>query len=274
MSRKILETNNYGLFYLSPFNRDVKRTQELEFSMKNYGFLDNYPIYVVRRGTKFEIKDGHHRFETAKKLRLPIKYVEGPDLPMHVIVKGVRFWDMQDWHTSYGRTGISAYNVVDQYHKETGIHLSACISMLAGDSAGSGNHNKAYKNGTYRLGDPTHANIVGDIIMFCHKIGVPFATNNHFVTALSKLVWADGFDPEKMKKQIKKFKHLMPKQGSKQAYLDLLDTVFNYASRKKIPLAFNAEEAARKRNVTEKNKIKAAPQKPKKHMSANYIAGP
>jgi hypothetical protein len=41
----------------------------------------------------------------------------------------------------------------------------------------------------------------------------------------------------------------MKKQPSKQAYIEMLDSLYNRGSQKKIPLTFLAEEAARKRNV-------------------------
>jgi len=44
---KILETNNYGRFILSDFNRKIKRTWHLEKSFKEEGFRDDEPISVT-----------------------------------------------------------------------------------------------------------------------------------------------------------------------------------------------------------------------------------
>ena len=60
---RILETNNYGKFVLSPFNREVKRTWRLEQSLLKYGWLDEYPMAVTRLPDgKLRIDDGHNRF--------------------------------------------------------------------------------------------------------------------------------------------------------------------------------------------------------------------
>ena len=36
---KILETNNYSRFVISPFNRDVRKNKALEESFLKYGWL-------------------------------------------------------------------------------------------------------------------------------------------------------------------------------------------------------------------------------------------
>jgi hypothetical protein len=248
---RILETNNYGKFVVSEFNRDVKKTWNLEASMQKYGWIDAYPLHVIRQEDgRLQIKDGHHRFYVAQKLSIPIKYVECKDeITMAEMVRATVSWSMKDFLVSFVRCGKAAYVVVSNYHKKTGIGLSACISMLAGDSAGSGNWNKQFKDGTYRLGDPAHADIVGNIVLHCKKCGFPWWNNMHFVQAVSKIAWAEGFDPQVLKSKIAQFPEHMKKQAFKDDYIKMLDAIYNRQSRTKVPLAFNAEEAARKRNA-------------------------
>lgn len=252
MGKRILETNNYSKFELLDFNRDVRKTRHLETSMIKHGWIDAYPAHVIRNPNtgKLQIKAGHHRFIVAQKLRIPIKYVECRDeATIHELERSTTPWKLKDYLISYVRLGKIAYDRVLQYHQETGINLAASISMLGGESAGSNNLHKQFKDGTYRLGDPTHATIVGDIALCCKQSGFAYACAKLFIEALSKVVWAEGFSPEVLKKKISRYVDHMKKQPSKQAYVEMLDSIYNRGSQNKIPLAFLAEEAARKRNV-------------------------
>jgi hypothetical protein len=252
MSKMVLESNNYSRFELLEFNRDVHKTRHLEMSMIKHGWIDAYPAHVVRnhKTGKLQIKAGHHRFIVAQRLRIAVKYVECRDeATIHELERSTTPWKLRDYLISYVRLGKVAYDRVLQYHQETGINLGACVSMLAGESAGSNNWHKQFKDGTYRLGDPIHATIVGEIVICCKRSGFPHACAKLFIEALSKIAWSEGFSPATLKKKISHYVEHMKKQPSKQAYIEMLDSIYNRGSQKKIPLAFLAEEAARKRSA-------------------------
>jgi hypothetical protein len=249
---RILETNNYSKFVLSPFNRNVRRTWNLETSMLKYGFRDSEPIEVIRlENGHLEIQEGHHRFEVCKKLGIPVKYVEVNEaLPRGVRAKTVQPWSLKDYLDSYVRANLPTYLVVKKYQERSGIPLSCCINMLAGNSAGSGNWSDHFKNGTYRLvAGSSHADMVAAIIIHCKKLGISWATNQIFVFGVSKIIWAESFDLSVLLNKISLFPERMKKQATKDDYVKMLDEIYNRKSQTKVPLAFQAEEAARKRNV-------------------------
>ena len=245
---KIMETNNYQKFVLCSFNRDVKRTGWLEASMLKYGWLDAYPLHVKRLlDGKFEIVAGHHRFFVARKLGIPVKYIEeNQDVSIHELEQATVHWSMRDWLDSHVRTGKDDYATLMEFHKRTGISISLCISLLSAYAPG-GRLNQMFKEGSFELGSIAHARVVGEIIIFCKGIDIKFARDKSFVAAVDKVVYAEGFDAEILKNKIAAHQELMTKQPSMRAYIDLLDFVFNRASRTRVPLAFNAEEAARER---------------------------
>ena len=262
---KILETNNFGRFILSDFNRKIRRTWHLEKSFKVDGFRDDEAISVTRVPNPkpggpdlFRINDGHHRFYVARKLGIPVKYKETKLEPMAPSrkAKTTRAWNLQDCLEGYVNLLKPAYLAVKAYQVKTGIHLSACISMLTGGSAGSGNWTDQFKDGEYTLGDPAHANLVGDLVIHCRKEGceVPQV----LVNAFSKLVWAVGFDSKVMKNKISLFPNLLNKKNlnTKDEYIHLLEDIYNKKSQTRVPLAFNADEAARKRMPTKPKRKK------------------
>jgi hypothetical protein len=253
---KIMETNNYSRFVVQPFNRDVKKTWHLEESFKQDGFRDDEPLSVTRlpdsRGPAFDrflVNEGHHRFYVARKLKIPVKYVEMKIPPMSPSrkLKTTKTWSLKNCMEGWVRIGKPAYICVLRYYEKTGIGLAACISMLAGDSAGSGHWNDQFKDGTYMLGDPSHADIVGDIVIHCRELGIPYYKHRPFVNAISKIAWAEGFDPKVLKNKLTLYPEFVKKQSGKDEYVKQFEDIYNRRSQTLLPLQIKAEEAARKR---------------------------
>jgi len=251
MSQKILETNDYKKFELSKFNRDVEKITELEKSMKKHGWIDAYPMHVIKNGAgKLLIKAGHHRFEVAEKLNIPVKYVIcDDDATIHELEKSTTPWKMKDYMVSYIRCGQHSYQVVKKYHERTGISLLPCIAMLGGESAASHNKLKAFKDGRFQIDDPSHAELVADIILYCVKNKITWATNSLFVKAISRIARADDFSPSLFKRKIKSFSMLFEKQANLQGYMEMIESIYNRQNKNKVPLVFNADKAARERSA-------------------------
>jgi hypothetical protein len=233
------------------FNRNVGRIVYLERSMLRHGYIGAYPLHCVENGNgKLKIKDGQHRFVVAKSLGLAVKYVVCHDTAtVYELQETLNKWKLEDYLVSWIRAGKKAYLTVKEYHTRTGINLGACISMLAGDSASASNHQNRIKDGTYQLGDPVHAAVVSDIVLHIKRVGIEWGAIDLLVQAISKVVWAEGFNPSVLKKRISSHRQMMQKQPSKKEYVALLDTIYNFGSkdRDRIPLAFLADKAARER---------------------------
>jgi len=263
----ILETKDYSRFVLQSFNRDVKKTWWLEASFRRDGFRDDEPISVTRLPDgRLQINEGHHRFYVARKLGIPVKYVEMIIAPLSPSQKAktTKVWSLKDCLEGYVRMGKPAYICVRRYQEKTGIGLAACISMLAGDSAGSGNWTSQFKDGAYALGDPTHADIVGALVIHCRKIGCPFPATQLLVNALSKIAWAEGFDPEFLKNKLTLFPELLKKQSTKEDFIRVFELIYNRKSQTLLPLQVKAEEAARRRERGKEGRRKpsTAPKRP------------
>ena len=254
---QILESNNYRMFELLAFNRDVKKINSLMESMTEHGWINAYPMNVAINGNgKLKIKDGHHRFEVAQRLGIPLKYVVcKDDSTIYELDKATNKWSMSDCLTSYCRAGKIEYAKVKEYCDETGIGLSNATSMLAGNSAGTGNFYSGFREGTFKIkANNPHAEIVKELVLCCKKYGVEFYNTNLLVHAFSKIAWVDKFNLNQMKSKIKSFAFVMEKKANLDQYLNMIEEIYNRQSRSKIPLKYMAEEAAKKRNITFKGK--------------------
>ena len=260
---RILETNNYSKFVQSEFNREVVATWGLEQSLVKYGWWDEEPMPVVRlEDGKFRIEDGHRRFFAARKHGIPVKYVEvskdRPRVPQAVRDGTYKAWSLTDYLRSFAKNNIRAYMAVLEYHQRSGIKINACISMMSGGSAGSGNWRKQFKDGSYRLGDPAHALLVEKLVRHCRKHGFLYWNSTPFVNAISKIAWAEGFDPKVLMSKITTSPEQLRKHGTREEYILMLEAIYNRYSKELLPLAVKAEEAARKRDAVGKHR-KGAP---------------
>lgn len=251
MAGKIYESHDYDKFELHVFNRDIRSTRKLEESMQKHGWLDAYPAHVTKNGgKKFQIKAGHHRFAAAQKVNIAIKYVVLDDKATIQELEGASIpWNLKDYLTSYVRCANRPYVTVKEYHDRTGISLMHCVSLLAGASAGSNHHLKAFKGGTYKTKDMSHASAMAEIVLHCKKNGISFATNALFTQALSRILRVPELDMITLKHKIKKYRYMMEKHPSMVAYQEMLDALYNRQSQKRIPLSFLADETAKSRSA-------------------------
>lgn len=253
MRPQLKQTKNYEMFQLHQYNRDVKKIEKLKKSMRKYGFRPHKSIDVIPNGgAKLTVTDGHNRLVAASELGLPVWYTIAEDSGMSIQEEQetTRPWSMEDYLISFARNGYPAYVAVKKYVEETGVPLGHAISLLAGESAGSGNKNKAFKAGTYRLGDQRHATAVKDIVNSMKKAGISFASNSFFIQALSKVLWVETFSPSRFKSKIKSHKNLFEKQPNVQSYLEEIEKIYNRQSKDRQPLAFLAEEKSKERHLS------------------------
>jgi hypothetical protein len=260
------KTNDYSLFKQYDSNRDVTKTKDLEKSMRLFGFIPAHPLHVVKHGNGFSVKDGHHRLYVAEKMGLPVWYVIcDNDVPLDILNGAVNLWRTRDYMKHYSNQGKNDYSVVQRYQRETGIPISLCVAILAGNISGSVSKNKRFVSGTYTLADDlSYAYTIAETVSGLKKKGIKWASHSNFIRALGRCLWIDQFDPKKLIKKAGTYPFLFEKQASLKAYTDMIEKAYNWKSPNKIPLAFLVEEEARKRRIIkEPSKPNKKPKKPK-----------
>jgi hypothetical protein len=232
------------------------RLKYLRASMKRHGWIDAYPMHVIRENGKLVVKGGHHRFVVAKELGIPVKYaICNDEATIHELERSSVPWRVPDYLASMSRAGEASYAIVKEYCEKTWIPISLAISMLANQTAGSHNYDDKFKDGTYVVAkDRTHAETVGDLVVFLRNQGINYSHNQFIVRALSRLVWIPEFSAERLKQKVKSHKSFIQKPANLQNCMLMIETIYNRASKTKVPLTFLADEAAKQRNVINKSK--------------------
>jgi hypothetical protein len=256
----IIQTSiEYHKFVSMQFNRDFHRTYRLEMSMRKYGFLDGFPLLVVRDGSnRLIIKDGHHRFKVASKLEIPVKYVvTTSEISIPEIEATKEKWTSYDYLTRFCRGGNPDYLALKKYHEETGIGLDICIAIMGGETSDTAIITRNFKDGYFEIKNHVRPERMKQIVLFMKKCGIEYCKNRSLVSAIAILTRIPEFKDEQLMAKIKKHTSIMEKKATKQQYLELLERIYNYNSPHKIPIKFLAqEESNRNSPICKKNRTK------------------
>lgn len=245
------KTKDYSKFRACAFNRNIN-TKPLEMSMRTHGYIDAYPLHVVKRDGKLEIKDGHHRFFVARLLGLEIPYVICDDkASMHDLVLATNQWSISDYLTSFVRTGDPDYVAVQEYSERTGISVRMSMSMMGGEMAANGNLSTQFKTGEYKISnDLTHANQVAALVATIKDGGYSWSNAAPCVASLSRIISGGEACFEQLKQKIKANINLIEQKRSQDDYMVQWEDCYNKKVRgQKIPLVFLTNEAIKKRAV-------------------------
>lgn len=257
---KIYKTKKYEMFELHSLNREVikksKHFKSLRDSMKD-GWIEAYPIHCVVNGSgKLKIKAAHHRFEAAMDLGIEVVFVIcNDDTPLWKLIRTEKNWNLHDVLTMFISDGNSEYIALNKFRENTGIGLSNCIQLLGGavvDTQGgrsTSGLSESFKSGQFKIGNPTHANEVGDMVIYCRNVcKIPFSTNRNFVGALSRVLSLDEVNISTLKQKLKTNRGLMTKMPTMDGYIKLIEDVYNRNNKAKLPIGYMADQLSKKSN--------------------------
>lgn len=251
MSEKLKCTRDYTIFDEHPSNRPLHEDKVLEKSMREHGFMPSSPIQVIQNGNgKLKIIRGHHRFNVARRLGLPIWYViDDSNVDMYLMeASSKQRWSLRDFIVSRAQAGDEECLFLLEWSKATGISINAAASLIGGESSGSANMGDRIKSGTFRRGDMAHAGDVAAVVKACQIHGVRFATDTAFVNAVSRALRIHEFSLTVFLRRLNRNPNLMKKRSTMQEYLEEIEALYNHMNRSiRLAVKFRAEEVMRDR---------------------------
>src|SRR5215813_10188093 len=139
MVNEPMSTRNYGLFISNTGDNRLLNLEEhrpLLQSMKEYGFLNSFPISVARAGNrKFTVKDGQHRLVFAEKLGLPVYYVvEDVNFDVAKVNRSIKIWGPRDYAQKYAANGVKSYQEGLEFAAQHGLAIGISFALLGGTS--------------------------------------------------------------------------------------------------------------------------------------------
>lgn len=257
-SYTIQTTSDYSIFVEHCNNRDVKPSfsqyKKLLLSMKVFGFLPFFPLWCMKSKThqgKLEIQIGHNRLRVAEHLKVPVCYIiYDCDFKIWQEKETTRQWNLVDFLHCQIREGNPVALAIDTYHKDSGISLDQCLSILGGEQATSHNKRENFVKGKFVIQPKSlkNAEKIASIVKSAKKINSQIATNRSFVGAVSKAVFVDQFNVTTFIKKLSVHSCLLTRQTNTDAYLSLIEHIYNRQCREQLPVVFLANQAARARN--------------------------
>jgi hypothetical protein len=146
LGTKIKSTSDLNRFSFLEGNRRIVKPHlnRLIRAIEQENLLAYNPILVTRN---HEVIDGQHRLVAARKLNLPIYYIEMETLEgneigtMNTIRKG---WSVKDYVNYYSAQGQDSYKWLKEVMEGTDVYVSALIEL-------AGSAYAQIKDGTFRI---------------------------------------------------------------------------------------------------------------------------
>lgn len=256
--KEILKADKYDLFVLHPHNRMVKDglVRKKMKVLDQYGWCPGAPMVCAKiLGGKFEIRDGQHRFEAAKRLGIAVWYVVLPESEcptpeqLNAGNGGAKTWGLSDYVDSYSAIGNEQYVELRDFAAEYRIPLSHAAALLFGLCGHSHGVIERLKMGEFVVKDRKWADKVG---LLAREIGevLPQMRTNNAIGAISRMALVKEFDGTQMIEQCQRYANMLRPCGTMDQYSQMFEEVYNFQRKvSRLPLKFLADAEARKRNV-------------------------
>jgi hypothetical protein len=255
MNDKILTTKNYSIFRLIEDNRKItlntKVRKELRESMSKYGWWVAHPMDCTRLpGGQLLVRDGQHRLQIAQELGISVRYVVSNDnIDVADINRMQVPWKVVDYAERYAKQGNEHYKELLSFCEEHKIAMQIGIALLFGNMEPN-NAYRNFKSGGFKVKDRGYANVCVRIYNLIREYA-PESANRNAMAAIQACVRVPGFDVSRMIAAIKRRFDLLKRYGTRDAYLDVFQDIYNDHVRKNkcVPLKFNANQCLASRNI-------------------------
>lgn len=226
----IKTTTAYDKFSLLDTNRDTipKHVTDLEESVRKYPFL--LLIQPVLVNERFQIIDGQHHYEVAKRLKKPFAYAQVPKIGIELArlmnIKQAP-WQPLDYAKSYASEGNKHYVTYLKFREDYPYNHSLMILFLA-DSHERGGH-KRFKEGLFEINSEEKARkLLDQIDDIRNELDLKYITDA-FGTALFNAFNHADFDFDHFIGRIKDVGKVMfhPAAGIED-YMRLIESIYNY----------------------------------------------
>jgi hypothetical protein len=265
--KKIQTTKDYRMFERhSGENRplDIKKHKKLMDSMKLYGFLPCFPIVVVRNSKgHLIVKDGQHRLLIAETLKLPVHWIEETiDFDVAIVNSTARVWQLRDYAQKHAANGLKAYSEGLTFAEAHSLPLGISFALLAG-TTNFANCEQAFTDGSWKVKDRSWADAVagiyGPLVVMASQM-----RNARLIEACMAVCRVPGFDASRLLNGAERCREKLVAYSTRDAYLDMMEELYNYGRKQLVGLKSAAVMAMRERSAIGKKKAEKKAEKKEK----------
>jgi len=219
--------------------------------MKTHGFIPALPLWVTKTDHgKLKIMTGHHRFNTAIILGLPVYYIEY-DLPVNLFsLEGTKQqWSLEDFCEARKASGHQFSTQILEMKERTGLPLGTCVAAMKGHTTGS-NAVPDIKQGKDVAAKTDVAFQVESFVNAVRPAIGDKAIRSTFGMCVLMCVISDMVDMKKLKDRIIQNPQKITPFSTRDECLKVLETVYNFRSREHVELVANVKASIASRNAT------------------------
>lgn len=231
----IYRTQFYDKYKTNTFQRNMKEwhIKDLMEKMQRYGYLPNKAISV---NEKFEIIDGHHRFEAARRLNIPVLVQVCKGMNEESILQSNQAqedWDKHDFTGTFAKQGNKNYQaIIDFMAKFPKFKMTQTLILLKNEP-NAHPKKKEFQDGKYVIGNPKKAEEYANKIMEIANY-FPKAYTGKFISAiLCCETRCNNFNYAEFMDKLKKFPDKLTPSITTKSYLEKIEELYNYHRNKK-----------------------------------------
>lgn len=233
-TKAIRSSRDYRMFCRSDDNRvlDLKKHRKLQESMKKYGFLQSFPIVCHRNGDKkLYVKDGQHRLTIAEALKLPVYFVEEDvDFNVAEINCTAKVWGLRDYAEKYAMANVASYQEGLEFTERYKIPLGAAFALLGGCTC-FGPISSSFVSGNFKVKDREWANNAAGV--YSQLIGLaPGIKSARLLEACMGVCRVPEFESKRLIQGAARCREKLVSYSTKDAYLAMLEEVYNFGRNK------------------------------------------
>ena len=229
--------NKFNLFKLNRKNLHEPTIRKLMESMERTGFVSTITVSKSKISGKFDVYDGQHRLEAAKRLGIEVNYTEYIGLTTGDIknLQILKSWALEDF-LHYGvECKNPDYIYLDNVRKETNLPLTALIILFGGRYA-----NKMFKDMEWKaISKDTGWEIVECLRDFGSR-NVPLWKTARFIWGFSYIYNSKSgeYDHRRMLRHIDRASMKLTKQASPNDYARNIQELYNHGVSNKNKVQF------------------------------------
>ena len=217
---------------------DNNHVNRLKNSIIQNGMLIN-PIIVNRR---MEVIDGQHRLAAAKLAKSFIYFIVAKNYTLEdvqTLNANQKKWAFNDYLESYAQLGLEDYKQLMDFQKRFPfLTATALLSVASGKRSHNGKNGKtSFKDGNWKFGDVKKAEEVANKILDFEPY-FPGWKSQRFIGSLMKMFDHHNYDHSIMLQRLAAQPSAMHECATRDQYIDLMESIYNYRSRNKVSLKY------------------------------------
>lgn len=230
-------------------------------NMRREGFWKSHPIVYIKRDGKNMVVWGHHRREAAMKLGITAYVSEMSDATYEQTVQLITDENWNTWkvkETIFREIQAGNPHYIRLYgFVKRGLTITCAADLLSGGSGNGCNNSVQLKKGGFRVTTTKRAELIVSLIERCQNEN-PIIRNTNFVKALSRCMNVEVFSLPTFEKKLVSSPITIGRKSNIEDFSKAIEAVYNFQSRNPIPLAFMADQEARRRAAAVQKERSAA----------------